>query len=509
MARKGSKPTESLFQPPAEWPTRLSEWRGLSGKARTWIATIWREKEEYRLQAEKNSHNSHKPPSGDRSDAKEKTNAKKKKRRSGKRRRRPGGQKGHPGHLRPLVPPERVDKHEDHVPPECRRCGRDLGDVEPNPEPLHHQIAEIPEIRPEVTDHALHRVTCPDCDTTTTAPLPEGVPNSCFGPHLRALVVLLSGRYRISRRETVELCRDVFGLSVSVGSVANFLERASRALEAPYDEVAAAVKDAPVAYMDETGWRQKGKALHLWILATAIAVLFRIGRRTKDVAQEMLGVDYAGTVVTDRYAGYVWFPDERHQVCWAHLMRNFEGLVERGGRAKVIGEALLDVGGELFKVWHAYTDGRIRWETMQRRMASVETRAGELLEDGSTSRNAATKTLCKSLRKIESSLFVFSRIQGIEPTNNIGERGIRPAVQWRKICFGTQSKDGSHFVERILTVVATCRSQKRPLLPYLRDVINAADSGSEIPSLLHAQNDAPRSHGPPSGSHTTKMKKVG
>jgi transposase len=325
------------------------------------------------------------------------------------------------------------------------------------------------------------------------------------------LVVLLSGRFRISRRETVELCQDVFGLSVSVGSVANFLERASCALKTPYDEVAAAVRDAAVSYMDETGWREKGKALHLWILATAFAVLFRVGRRTKGVAQDMLGVDYAGSLVTDRYAGYVWFSDEQHQVCWAHLMRNFEGLAERGGWAKEIGDALLEVGGKLFKIWHAYQDDRIGWELMQRRMARIEARTGELLEAGSTSRNAATKSLCRSLRKIESSLFVFSRTKGVEPTNNTGERGIRPAVQWRKICFGTQSEAGSRFVERILTVVATCRSQKRSLLPYLRDVINAADCGGEIPSLLHAQNEDPRSHGPPTGSHAaaTKARKAG
>jgi transposase len=402
------------------------------------------------------------------------------------------------GHTRPLVPDERVDQHVEHFPDECRRCGRDLRGVPPDLEPLHHQVAEIPEIQPSVTDHVRHRVTCPDCNTTTTAKLPQGVSPSCFGANLRALVVLLAGRYRISRRETVDLCRDVLGLSVSVGSIANILGRASGALEGPCDEVEATVKTASVACLDETGWREKGKPFHLWIVVTALAVLFRIARRTKEVAQNLLGEDFAGTAVTDRYAAYRWIADERHQVCWNHVRLDFEELVERGGEAKRVGEAGRKLNASVFKVWHAYKDGTIDWETMQRRMTRVEMRTGQVLQDGCESPDAAASSLCRSLSRIEPSLFVFARAPGIEPTNNISERGIRPAVQWRKTCFGTQSRGGSRFVERILTVVGTCRTQNRPLLGYLRDVIRAADSGGEIPSLLRPHLDrGPPSHAPP------------
>jgi transposase len=306
----------------------------------------------------------------------------------------------------------------------------------------------------------------------------------CFGPNLRSLVVLLCGRYRISRREAADLCALIFGLSVSVGTIANILARVSNALAGPYEEVAAAVKSAPVAYMDETGWREKGKGIHLWILVTALCVLFCIGRRTKQVAQEMLGEKYDGTLGSDRYAGYRWHPDARHQVCWQHLNRDFEALIERGGEAKTLGDALRSVHDDLFKVWHAYKHGCIPWKTMQRRMRAVEMRAGEVLEMGTRCRDPAAKRLCKSLSRIEPSLFAFARIEGVEPTNNAAERGIRPAVQWRKICFGTQSASGSRFVERILTVVATCKAQGRPLLPYLRQVLVAQDSGNEIPSLV-------------------------
>jgi len=497
---------EQWSRPPDEAPVAASEWRGMPLTFRAWVVTLLKKYEEIKIRLEKNSHNSHQPPSRDRSDAKDKTN---KNRRAGKKRRRPGGQKGHPGHQRPLVQPERVDAQVEHYPQECRGCARDLHHDAPDPEPVHHQIAEIPTITPRVTDHVLHRITCLDCNTTTTASLPDDVPKACFGPNLRSLVVLLSGRFRISRRETVELCRDVFGVSVSVGCIAAILARVSNALAVPYDEVASTVPSSPVAYMDETGWREKGKALYLWIAVMKSAVLFRIAQRTKDVAQQMLGEGYQGTVVTDRYAGYRWLADERHQVCWAHLLRNFEELVERGGEAKKIGDACQKVGEDLFAIWHVYKNGRIRWATMQQRMVEVELRMGRLLEHGSGSRDAAAKRLCQSLRRIEPSLFVFARVQGVEPTNNTGERGVRPAVQWRKICFGTQSRGGSRFVERILTVTATCRQQERPLLPYLRTVIVAMDSGLEIPSLLVGKEEDLRAHGPSPPSRVAKIKKAG
>jgi transposase len=444
----------------------------------------------------RSSHNSSLPPSRDGSEQKAKTNANRRRRRG--KRRRPGGQKGHKGHNRPLVPPERVNRWRHCYPQECRRCGKDLRGTSADPEPLHHQVAEIPEIEPTVTDYVQHRVTCLDCHTTTTAPLPKGVPRSTFGANLRSLVVLLSGRFRISRRETVELCRDIFGLSVSVGTIANILAKTSNVLAGSYADVEATVKSADVAYLDETGWREKAKPYHLWIVVTSLVMLFRIARRTKTVAQDLLGAEFAGTAITDRYAAYRWIVDDRHQVCWNHLRLDFSELAERDGDAKRIGEAGKKLSASLFKIWRAYTTGAIDRTTMQRGMNRVEMRTGQVIQDGCESGDSAARRLCQSLRRVEPSLFVFARVPGVEPTNNISERGIRPAVQWRKTCFGTQSRGGSRFVERILTVVGTCRLQDRPLLPYLREVLRAADAGRESPSLLPARVDRrPPSHAPP------------
>jgi transposase len=463
----------------------VREWKALCGESKAYVQALWDWIAVLEGEAAKNSRNSSQPPSRDGSEEKARTNAKKRRRRRRGRRRKRGGQEGHPGHQRALVPPERVDRREHHHPSECRGCGYCLVGVAPHADPLRHQVAETPESRAFVTEHLRYQVTCPECGIPTTAPLPPGVPTVCFGPNLRALVVLLIGRYRLSRRETVELCGDVFGISVSVGTVANITAQATEALALPYAEAERAVKESPVCYMDETGWRQKGRALHLWIaVVLGIAVLFRIGRRTKKVAQELLGKNYGGVVVSDRYAGYRWIPDERHQTCWSHLDRRFESLVERGGEARAFGRACLRQSRKLHRICRAFKEGRIRWRTMRRQMVRVETQVGGLLQDGLLSVDAEVRRLCQSLLEIQESLFVFVRIEGVEPTNNVGERGVRPAVQWRKICFGTQSRSGSRFVERILTVVSTRRMQGRSVLAYLRAVFLAVDRRTAVPSLL-------------------------
>lgn len=492
MAGRGSEPRFRRLPRVAATFT-AAEWRDLPSKAQEFITTLVQEIDELKAELGKSSRNSSLPPSRDRGAEKAKTNEHRRKQR--KRRRRPGGQKGHPGHHRPLVPPDRVAERFEHRPTACRGCGRSLKGVKSAADPLLHQIAEIPKIVAEIHEHVRHRVSCPDCTTVNIAELPVGVPRSSFGPNLRALLALLIGRYRISRRGAQDLCSDVFNISVSLGSVANVVDGYRRALGAAYDEAAEAAKRSALAYMDETGWREKGQRRYLWILVTTLVVLFRIGKRSRHTAREMLGENYAGSLVSDRYAVYRLMPDERHQVCWSHLQRDFGALAEKSDEAKVIGERGVEISRRLFACWGAYRDGRISRTTMQRRMVVIEEAMGALLEDGKRSRSQNARSLCTSLTGIEASLFVFVRTQGVEPTNNIAERGLRPAVQWRKVSFGTQSRSGSEFVERILTVVETCRLQSRNVLDYLRAVIVAADAGDPVPSLVEG-----RARGDPHGS---------
>jgi len=280
------------------------------------------------------------------------------------------------------------------------------------------------------------------------------------------------------------LIHDVLGISISVGAVDNTCRRLSVALKEPVKEVAEWVKEAPVAYMDETGWRQKGQRMWLWVVATSYAVLFHIGTRSKGEAINLLGPDFQGKLVSDRYAVYYQFEAERRQLCWAHLSRDFQGVVDRGGAGCRIGDEALAIKDELFRIWHRYKASEIQRPTMERQMHSVEAAFGALLVKGQNSRGKRTAALCETLIRLEPALFLFARSDGVEPTNNAAEQALRPAVIWRKTCFGTQSKRGSEFVARMMTATMTCRVQGRSLFHYLRSAVQARDRGDPAPSLL-------------------------
>lgn len=459
-------------------------WRALSQPFRDWIWKLHRENTELRTRVGLNSKNSSKPPSTDKPGDK-----KQRRPRSG---RRPGGQAGHPGHSRPLVAEDRLDGITDSYPTRCRRCGDDLsGARHTDEEPLRHQVAELPPIVPTVTEHRRHRVCCPGCGTVAIGELPDGVPQGNFGPVLRALLVTLCGRYRMSRREVVEFCAEALGLDVSVGTIDNMCRSVGGGLADPVDEVKEHIRAAKVAHLDETGWSQKGERYWMWVAVAASAAYFQISKsRGAKVVSAILGAAFLGVIVTDRWSAYTIIEALRRQVCWAHLKRDFQRFVDRGGSGKAFGEEGIALTKRLFTIWRSYEDERIGRRVMQKQMAEIEIKFGEMF--GGLSEDAKVRGFCKKLLELGPSLFLFTRVPGVEPTNNRAERALRPVVLWRKGSFGTMSDDGSRFVERVMTAVMTCRLQNRSVLTYLRAVCAAQDSGTKIPSLMSQKSrDAP------------------
>jgi Family of unknown function (DUF6444)/Transposase IS66 family len=179
--------------------------------------------------------------------------------RPGSRRKR-GGQPGHEGRHRRLLPLERVDEVVEHWPEQCRSCARIFAERElvDAAEPWRHQVAELPPIAVTVTEHRLHGVCCPECATTTRAELPRELPRSAFGPRLQAAVVTLAVRNRVSRRDTTELARELFGVGLATGSVDAIIQRAGAALAAPHTRLEQEIRSAPVVNIDETGWKTAG-----------------------------------------------------------------------------------------------------------------------------------------------------------------------------------------------------------------------------------------------------------
>jgi transposase len=423
-----------------------------------------------------NSTNSHKPPSSDFIGAKRKPPAPP----TGKRR---GGQPKHRKAHRALVPPEKVRETFTCKPTHCRRCGHGLlGD---DLTPLIHQVAESPKVEPFVDEYRLHRLACPDCGATTCATLPPGVPTLRFGPYLQAVLTVFAGAYRLSKRQIRQLSADLFGLSISTGMISKLERRSAEILEAPHNELAISVHSANAANIDETSWRQDRRKAWLWATVTRIATVFTIaGHRSGAVARALSGSAPDQVVSGDRFGASEWIAARWRQICWAHLRRDFQAMIDRGGEGKPIGERLLKRSHRLFHDWHRVRDGTLDWETFGQRMTRLRREVRQALWEGSKCGGAKTSATCFEILKVEEGLWTFARVKGIEPTNNAAERAPRFAVIWRRISGGTESQRGGRFVERTLSVVATCRQQGRNVLEYLTSCFEADHQGQPIPSLL-------------------------
>jgi transposase len=381
-----------------------------------------------------------------------------------------------------LVPPEKVRSTTECRPTVCRRCGLQLsGD---DPEPLIHQVAELPKIEPIVDEYRLHRLTCTGCGEATCGALPPGVPGGGFGPYAQAVLAMLAGAYRLSKRQIRQLAGDLFGLAISTGMISKLERQSAAALEAPYNQLATAVHDAEVVNIDETSWRQDRRKAWLWTTVTRLFTVFTIAKsRGGEIARALLGSKDAQVVGSDRFGAYEWIEASWRQVCWAHLRRDFQAMIDRGGAAEGVGRRLLELSNRLFRHWHEVRDGPLPWAAFQRRMIRVRGEVRRALLEGSRCPCARTAATCFEILKVEEGLWAFARIEGVEPTNNAAERALRHAVIWRRVSGGTDSAHGSRFVERMLTVVGTCRQQGLNVLEYLTSCFEADRCGQAPPSL--------------------------
>jgi transposase len=397
--------------------------------------------------------------------------------------RKRGGQPGHEKHERPLVPPEKVTRTHVLKPQVCRGCGKALHGEDREPD--RHQVIEIPKVVADVDEYQLHTLTCDDCGASTRASLPPDVPTGQFGPRLQAVVALSSGAYKMSKREIEQMVEDFFGVPISLGSIANLEQATSEALAVPVAQVAQAIQKQPVAHADETGWYERSKRAWLWGVIASTMALFAIrASRGAKVAQELLGAAFAGILVSDRWSGYAWVDTARRQLCWAHLLRQFRGFQDRGLEGQRIGSSLELLTESMFHAWHRVRDGTMTRASFRTFVESLRPHVVAWLEQGASGAVPGVAGRCREILDLEPALWTFAFVEGVEPTNNAAERILRPAVLWRKRSFGTDSPNGSRFVERILTVVTTLRLQKRHVLEYLTAACQAAISGDSAPSLL-------------------------
>jgi transposase len=380
-----------------------------------------------------------------------------------------------------------VDEIVDHYPEACRGCGREFTVDERRPGSRfgRHQVAELPPISVILVEHRTHRLGCRECGAKTAACLPAAIGGSAFGPSLQAALVTLTARNRISRRGMIELASDLFGVSLSTGTVDAICQRASDALAGPHAQLHDWVLDQAAVHVDETGWRTAGDGRALWTLTTPGAALFQIAEHCNRQQFQALIGPYPGIVISDRWNGYSHLDPDQRQVCWSHIQRDFrrhsEGLAEQ----KTFGEQGLELTARVFAAWRAHQHHHHDRARLAAEIAPIQTELRQLLEDASpkSRRTRWHRRFANNLLKVWPALWTFTTNDGVEPTNNPAERALRSPVIHRKLSHGTSSPGGERFAERAQSAAATCRLQHRSLFAYLRELLTAHNRGDPFPAL--------------------------
>jgi transposase len=442
----------------------------------------------------RNSTNSSKPPSSDGLAGEQRPRGGKH-----KSKRKPGAQPGHPGHHRRLVPAAEVSVIEVLLPKQCKHCGENLpqkpGRVTTEGEPRRHQVTEVPPVKAHITEYQFPSLVCGHCGKATRAPLPEEIRGD-FGPQLTALIAYWTVVCRLPRRLVEAMLVDVLGIEISLGSTQKAWEEVSQAVEQPVQQLQGQLPREAVLNVDETGWRTNGDKRWIWALVAHQFVFYVVAStRGAEVLVTLLGAFYRGILCSDRWVVYLTYHSGPMQLCWAHLKRNILGIADyaRSPSARQFCRDALAIVARLFRLWYRFRgdlrDRRGNPQPIDRRQLlekslPLQKKLFALAEAHLDDADREVRNLATALFIHFQRLFTFLEHEGVEPTNNVAERILRTAVQWRKISFGNRSRNGEIATARLLTVTQTCKRQQRHVLGYLTEAIRSHRRQAPAPSLL-------------------------
>jgi transposase len=432
---------------------------------------------------ERTSQSSSKPPSSDLT--RERNGQKRQHTNSPKR--KAGGQPGHPGSHRNLLPPEQVDETIECFARECRDCRRFQqcrAQAVRHPPVSRWQVTEIPSLKPTVSEYQLFTL-CGECGKAHPATLPVEVGRSNFGPRLTAMIAYFTAVLKQPRRVVQDCFQTVFATTLALGSTQNLLTQTSQAL-APVDEALRnALPRQKVINADESGWYRRW----VWVFLTSSFAYFHIARsRGSAVLQAILGPLYDGILCVDRWGAYTKYHKGLLQLCWAHLKRDICAILETGKalgsvEARSFARRMEMRRKRLMKVWYRYKTGKIKRNRLIRLSQPIRQGMEKLLFASRDCTDRSVRSFARRLYKLRAHLFTFIDYEGVEPTNNSSERTIRVAVLWRKICFGNKTDGGAIVSARLLTVTRSCWLQKRNALEFLVEAITAHRRGLPAPLL--------------------------
>ena len=377
--------------------------------------------------------------------------------------------------------------------PQRCSCG---GDHFEGVEPFYtHQFLELPQADVHVEHLVLHRARCADCGKLVKASLPSKKKTG-YGPRLSAMVVELAGCHGDSRRAVQDFLFSVLGVSISQGAIQKIVVRGAGALQPWYEEITECTQSGAVNHIDETSWKTGKQLKWLWVMASDVAARFLVHPRRSYEAFETLTGSWSGLLVSDGYALYRKWAHGR-QTCLAYLIRRAKGVSESSHpEVAACGQWTLN---ELRRLCHMAKEppSNGEWNAFYARLM-------RLFKKHKNRKNDAG-ALVRHLMREMGSLWTFLHESSVATTNNHAERLLRFPVIWRKCSFGTRTRQGEEFVERLLSFRQTCRLQGKRTYPRLTEAFEHNLSGSKPVALFADAREARRSVTSAHSTHSLKL----
>ncbi len=345
----------------------------------------------------------------------------------------------------------------------CPHCRADVTGVV-QAAALTYDRIEIPEIAPDVTRVVLHGSVCPCCAGRFKASPPAGLePGSPFGPNLRAFVLYLRFGQAIPFERLARLMRDLFGLEISEGALANMLQDSTPAFAAQASLIKQRFLSSTVLASDETSVRVGKKTFWTWVFHHADSACFVIRpSRGKVVVGEFLGDVRPAVWISDRLGAQRGWATKDHQVCLAHLLRDIQYAIDAGDAAFAPGVKHL--------LQRAVRIGHRRPALADATLAAYHARLQRALDAllKIVPDNKAGLKLQRIIKRFRQNLFVFLTDREVSPTNNGSEQALRPCVIFRKVTNGFRSLWGADLYADVRSVMETARRRRIGMLPALR-----------------------------------------
>jgi transposase len=450
----------------------ITQLRQIIAEQKGQIAALLKENRELNEKPGTNSSNSSKPPSQDPNRPKRPSKPSVKK---------PGGQPGHTGHKKTLYPPEKITKTIEIRPEICPKCASWVFERIPVAVEVR-QVIDLPEISPEITQYNIHTCKCLGCWKHVRGDVPKEAERG-FGPRLMGFVTMLTGEGHLTKRKICSITAHL-GLKISLGALCNIHRLAGDLLQAPAEAIQQFVLRQDKLNADESSWRILKKRCRIWIGATSKATFFKIDPSRSSQAYRRIFGSYCGTLTTDRYGAYNEHEGPK-QSCLAHIDRHFEKMSERPGIDGSFGRLLEGQLDLIFGLWSEFKKGAFPRPILQEKANEhVENIRAALIFTAREAKNSKSAALAYDLLGRFPTLRTFLFVEGVEPTNNLAERCLRPAVIFRKLSGGNQSDWGARFTERLMTVVCTLKQNATNAFTFLTEIFAAHQKARPPPTPI-------------------------